>query len=56
MYIYIIALQDYLGLTDEEGRMNIPSLALGNWQYIAKKEDFFFLASELYKKYYRRIR
>ena len=36
----IIPLQDYLGLTDEEGRMNIPSKASGNWQYMAKPEDF----------------
>ena len=38
--ICIIPLQDYLGLTDEEGRMNVPSQASGNWQYIAKQEDF----------------
>lgn len=36
----IIPLQDYLGLGNEEGRMNIPSVALGNWNYIAKKIDF----------------
>jgi 4-alpha-glucanotransferase len=33
-------LRDYLGLTDEQGRMNIPSKASGNWQYMAKPEDF----------------
>ena len=36
----IVPLQDYLGLTDKEGRMNIPSTPTGNWRYMAKKEDF----------------
>ena len=36
----IIPLQDYLGLTDSEGRMNIPSTPTGNWRYMAKKSDF----------------
>lgn len=36
----IIPLQDYLGLTDSEGRMNVPSTAMGNWSYMAKKTDF----------------
>ena len=36
----IIPLQDYLGLTDEEGRMNIPSVASRNWSYRALESDF----------------
>ncbi len=36
----IVPLQDYLGLTDDVGRMNIPSTPTGNWRYMAKKEDF----------------
>ena len=36
----IVPLQDYLGLTDSEGRMNIPSTPLGNWTYMSRKEDF----------------
>ena len=36
----IVPLQDYLGLTDNEGRMNIPSTPLGNWTYMSRKEDF----------------
>ena len=29
----IVPMQDYLSLTDEEGRMNTPSCAVGNWTY-----------------------
>ena len=29
----IVPMQDYLGLPDEEGRMNTPSRAEGNWTY-----------------------
>ena len=36
----IVPLQDYLGLGNEEGRMNIPGVALGNWVYISKKIDY----------------
>lgn len=30
-YMAIIPIQDYLELTNEEGRMNTPSIAVGNW-------------------------
>lgn len=36
----IVPLQDYLGLANEEGRMNIPGVALGNWVYISKPFDY----------------
>ncbi len=36
----IIPLQDYLGLSDSEGRMNIPSTASNNWTYISRAHDF----------------
>lgn len=36
----IIPLQDYLGLTDSEGRMNTPSTLGGNWSYRAMQMDF----------------
>ena len=36
----IVPLQDYLGLTDSEGRMNIPSTPTGNWKYISRSDDF----------------
>ncbi len=36
----IIPLQDYLGLTDSEGRMNTPSTLGGNWCYRAEAKDF----------------
>lgn len=36
----IIPLQDYLGLTDGEGRMNTPSTLGGNWCYRAMPMDF----------------
>lgn len=29
----MVPLQDYLNLTNEEGRMNIPSTAVGNWSW-----------------------
>lgn len=36
----IIPLQDYLGLSDYDGRVNIPSTSSGNWTYISKKDDY----------------
>lgn len=36
----IVPLQDYLGFTDGEGRMNTPSTLGGNWTFRAKKSDF----------------
>lgn len=33
----VIPLQDWLGLTNEEGRMNTPSIAYGNWTWRAKR-------------------
>jgi len=36
----IIPLQDYLGLGDDEGRMNIPSTSMGNWTYRCRAMDF----------------
>lgn len=36
----VIPMQDYLLLTNEEGRMNTPSLAAGNWQWRLKKNYF----------------
>ncbi len=29
----VICMQDYLGLTSEEGRMNVPSVPAGNWTW-----------------------
>jgi 4-alpha-glucanotransferase len=29
----MVTMQDYLELTNEEGRMNIPSVAQGNWSW-----------------------
>jgi 4-alpha-glucanotransferase len=29
----VIALQDYLELTNEQGRINVPSRAEGNWSW-----------------------
>ena len=29
----VVPIQDYLELTNEEGRMNTPSVADGNWNY-----------------------
>jgi 4-alpha-glucanotransferase len=29
----VIAMQDYLELTSEQGRMNVPSRADGNWTW-----------------------
>jgi 4-alpha-glucanotransferase len=29
----VVPMQDYLELTNEEGRMNIPSVAEGNWTW-----------------------
>jgi 4-alpha-glucanotransferase len=37
--LVIIPLQDYLELTNEEGRMNTPSTAEGNWVWRVKKES-----------------
>lgn len=36
----VIPMQDYLLLTNEEGRMNTPSVASGNWQWRIKKNYF----------------
>lgn len=36
----ITPIQDFIGLSDNEGRMNIPSTASGNWSYIARNMDF----------------
>ena len=36
----IIPIQDYLGLTDSEGRMNIPSTSQGNWTYVSRSMDY----------------
>lgn len=36
----IIPLQDYLSLSDSEGRMNTPSISVGNWSWRACKYDF----------------
>lgn len=36
----IIPLQDYIGLSDSEGRINIPAVSTGNWSYRARKFDF----------------
>lgn len=36
----IIPLQDYLGLSDEDGRMNVPSTLKNNWTYRAFKHNF----------------
>ena len=32
----MIPMQDYLELTNEEGRMNVPSVAQGNWTWRLK--------------------
>ena len=29
----VVPIQDYLGLTNEEGRMNVPAVAEGNWSW-----------------------
>lgn len=36
----VIPMQDYLLLTNTEGRMNTPSVASGNWQWRLKKNYF----------------
>lgn len=36
----IIPIQDYLGLTDEYGRMNTPSTLGGNWSYKTLQMDY----------------
>ena len=50
----IVPLQDYLGLTDNEGRMNIPSTPTGNWRYMARKDDFSKELSDYIKSINRR--
>jgi len=35
----IIPLQDYMGLSNEEARMNMPSTSIGNWQWRVSKEQ-----------------
>ena len=47
----IIPLQDYLGLTDSEGRMNTPSTIGNNWGYKTLPMDF----TEDLKKYILKI-
>lgn len=50
--VVIIPIQDYLGLTDEEGRMNLPStVSNSNWSYMAREFDF----SNDLAKYIKRI-
>ena len=49
--VAIIPLQDYLGLTDDKGRMNIPSTLGCNWRWRCKREDY---SSEL-AAYIKRI-
>ena len=39
-FVAIIPLQDYLGLTDDQGRMNIPSTLGCNWRWRCKREDY----------------
>ncbi len=47
----VITLQDYLELTNEEGRMNVPSVAVGNWTWRAPEN----YASERLIKKIRRL-
>lgn len=48
--VCITPLQDLIGLSDTEGRMNIPSVPTGNWSYRARNIDFSKDLSEyLYK-------
>ena len=50
--VVIIPIQDYLGLTDEDGRMNLPStVSNSNWSYMAREFDF----SNDLAKYIKRI-
>ena len=46
----VIPMQDYLLLTNKEGRMNTPSVAAGNWQWRLKKNYF---RKPLVEKIYR---
>ena len=46
----IIPIQDYLGLNDSEGRMNIPSVPSGNWSYISDEFDYTDSLIEYMKK------
>lgn len=46
----VIPWQDYLGLSDSDGRMNIPSTLGGNWTYRAQKSDFRKDISDFMKK------
>ena len=47
----IIPLQDYLGLTDSQGRMNIPSTLGCNWRYRCTRNDY----NATLAKYIRKI-
>ena len=47
----IIPIQDYLGLPDDSGRMNLPStVSNSNWSYISKKSDYKKELSDFIKK------
>ena len=46
----IIPLQDYLGLDDECGRMNMPSKIGGNWSYMSREYDYSDSLSDFIKK------
>jgi 4-alpha-glucanotransferase len=35
--LVVIPIQDYLELTNEEGRINTPSIAVGNWDWRISK-------------------
>lgn len=49
-FVAIIPLQDYLGLTDDKGRMNIPSTLGCNWRWRCKRTDYSDeLAAYIYK-------
>ncbi len=45
----IIPFQDFLGLTDKNGRMNTPSTVGNNWKFRTYKEDFSFDLKEYIK-------
>ena len=48
--IVIIPIQDYLGLSDDIGRMNAPStISKSNWSYISRKYNYTKELSEYIK-------
>ena len=49
-FMCIIPLQDYLGLLDSEGRMNIPSTLGVNWRYRCLRSDFNASLAKYIKK------